>query len=120
MLLVDEDFRGLEDWGFNQGKVGVSDKSSEEPDEWLLELIVALGRDIVVLEVLLSVESDLLGLDLSVLNVNLVSNENDGDVLANSDEIFVPLGYVLIGNSRADVEHDNSAVSTDATIMVNT
>lgn len=75
------------------------DESSEEPDEGLLELVVGLGRDIVVLEVLLSVEGDLLGLDLSVLNVDLVSNKNDGDVLADSHEILVPLGYVLIGDS---------------------
>ena len=61
------------------------DKSSEEPDEWLLELVVALGRNIVVLKILLSVESDLLGLDLSVLDVDLVADKDDGDVLTDSD-----------------------------------
>ena len=90
------------------------DESAKEPDEGLLELIVALGRDVVVLEILLSVESDLLGLYLAVLNVDLVSDQNDGHVLTDSDQIFVPLGDVLIGDSGADVEHDDSAVSTDA------
>lgn len=75
------------------------DESSEEPDEWLFELIVRFGGNIVVLKVLLSVESDLLGLDFSVLNIDLVSNQDDGDVLANSDEILVPLGNILVGNS---------------------
>ena len=75
------------------------DESSEEPDEGLLELIVGLGGDIIVLEVLLSVESDLLGLNLSVLDIDLVTDEGDGDVLTDSDEILVPLGHVLVGNS---------------------
>lgn len=64
-------------------------------------------------------ESDLLGLHLSVLDVNLVANENDGDVLANSDEILVPLGNVLVSDSRADVEHDDSAIASNATMMLN-
>ena len=77
----------MKDWGFNEDQVGVSNKSSQEPDEGLLKLIVALGRDIVVLEVLLSVESDLLSLDLSVLDIDLVSNQDDRNVLTDSDEI---------------------------------
>jgi hypothetical protein len=83
----------------NNLKINLPNESSEEPDEGFLELIVRLGRNIVVLEILLSVESNLLGLDLSVLNIDLVSNENDGDVLTDSDEILVPLGDILVGNS---------------------
>ena len=90
------------------------DKSSEEPDEGLFELIVALSRDIVVLKVLLSVESDLLGLDLSVLNVDLVTNEDDGNVLADTDEILVPLGNILVSDAGAHIEHDDCAVSANA------
>jgi len=125
LLLINSDFRGLENWSLNEGQVGVTktainksahlpDKSAEEPDEGLFELVVRLGRDIVVLEVLLSVESDLLGLNLSVLDVNLVSDENNGNVLANADEILVPLGNILVGDARAHIEHDDGAVSTDA------
>jgi hypothetical protein len=79
--------------------IGLPDESSKEPDEGLLELIVALSRDIVVLQVLLSVESDLLGLDFSVLDIDLVSNKDDWNVLADSDEILVPFGNILIGDS---------------------
>lgn len=93
------------------------DESSKEPDEWLLKLIVWLGWDIVVLEVLLSVESDLLGLDFSVLDIDLVSYENNGDVFADSDEILVPLWYVLIGDSWAHIEHDDTRVSSNAIKM---
>jgi hypothetical protein len=39
------------------------------------------------LEVLLAVECDGLGLDLALLDVDLVTAEDDGDVLADTDEI---------------------------------
>lgn len=38
-----------------------------EPKEGLLEVVVGLGTDVVVLEVLLAVESDVLGLHLTFL-----------------------------------------------------
>lgn len=68
-------------------QLGVANELAGEPEEGLLEVVVGLGGDVVVLKVLLSVESDGLGLDLSLLHVDLVTAENDGDVLANSDEI---------------------------------
>ena len=89
------------------------DKSAEKPDEGLFELIVRLGRDVVVLKILLSVENNLLGLNFAVLNVDLVSNENDGDVLADSDEILVPLGHILVGDAGAHIKHDDSAISAN-------
>jgi len=39
------------------------------------------------LEVLLSVESNGLGLHLSLLDVNLVTGENDRNILANADQV---------------------------------
>ena len=74
-------------------------ESSEEPDEGLLELIIALGGDIVVLQTLLAVEGNLLGLHLAIFHVDLVANEADGNIIADSDEILVPLGHVLVGDS---------------------
>lgn len=65
----------------------VSDKLTGQPEERLLEVVVGLGGDVVVLKVLLSVEGDGLGLDLSLLDINLVSGQNDWDVLADSDQI---------------------------------
>ncbi len=59
-------------------------------------------------------ESDLLGLDLSVLDVDFVAYEDNWDALTNSDQVLVPLRYILVGDSRADVEHDDAAVATDA------
>jgi hypothetical protein len=49
----------------------------------LLEVVVALGRNFVVLEALLPVEGHHLGLHLPVLHVHLVATQDDRDVLAN-------------------------------------
>lgn len=65
----------------------VTDKLPGEPEERLLEVVVGLGRNVVVLEVLLAVEGDGLGLDLALLHVDLVSSEDDWDVLAHTDEV---------------------------------
>ena len=73
--------------GGNELQSGVANELAGQPQEGLLEVVVGLGGDIVVLQVLLSVEGDGLGLDLSLLDVDLVAAEDDGDVLANADEI---------------------------------
>lgn len=65
----------------------VADQLASKPEEGLLEVVVGLGGDIVVLEVLLAVEGDSLGLHLTLLNINLVTGENDGDILADTGKI---------------------------------
>ena len=68
-------------------KTLVADQLSCEPEEGLLEVVVGLGGDIVVLEVLLPVECDRLGLDLALLHIDLVTAQNNGNVLADTDEV---------------------------------
>jgi hypothetical protein len=112
-VFVKLDLGGSKDGCLSEGEVGVVDETAEEPHEGFLELVVGLGRDVVVLEVLLAVESDLLGLDLAVLDVNLVSDKNNGDVFADTCKILEPLGDVRVGDAGADIEHDDAAVSSD-------
>lgn len=68
-------------------KLGVASKLASEPKEGLLKVVVGLGGNVVVLEVLLAVEGDGLGLDLALLHVDLVTGEDDRDVLADTDEV---------------------------------
>ena len=68
-------------------ELGVANELAGEPEEGLLEVVVGLGGNVVVLEVLLAVEGDGLGLDLALLHVDLVTGEDDGDVLADTDEV---------------------------------
>ena len=55
--------------------------------ERFFKVVVALSRDFIVLQILLSVECNLLCLDLPVLHVNLVSTKDNGYVL--TDPIIV-------------------------------
>lgn len=65
----------------------VANQFAGQPEEWLLEVVVGLGRDIVVLKVLLAVEGNGLGLDLALLNVHLVAAEDDGNILADTNKV---------------------------------
>ena len=113
LVLGDVNLTGSEQRSLRKCKLGIASQSTEEPHEWLLELVVALGRDIVVLEVLLAVESNLLGLHFTVTHIDFVTDEDDGDGLANTGQILVPLGHVGVGDAGANVEHDDTALATD-------
>jgi hypothetical protein len=63
--------------------VGLPNKLASKVQKRLLIVVVALGRDLMILKILLSVESDLLWLHLPVLDINLVATENNGDVLTH-------------------------------------
>lgn len=58
-------------------------------------------------------EGDFLGLNLAVLDVDLIAAENDGDVVADTNKILVPVGDVLVGDARGDIEHDDGALAAD-------
>ena len=89
--LVDCDLGRSKSWCGHKLERAVSDQFPSKPEERLLEVVVGLCRDVVVLEVLLSVESDGLCLDLPLLHIDLVAAENDWDVFANSDDITYTL-----------------------------
>jgi hypothetical protein len=81
----------------------VADEFPGEPEERLLEVVVGLGGDVVVLQVLLSVEGDGLCLDLALLHVDLVAGEDDGDVLADTDQVTCRL---LVMHRISEVSRD--------------
>lgn len=74
-------------WVEKSYQLGVADQLASEPQEGLFEVVVGLGGDVVVLEVLLAVEGDGLGLHLTLLDIDLVTAQHDGDTLADTDEI---------------------------------
>jgi len=118
--LVDLDLWGSKGGCGDKLELSVADELPCEPEERLLEVVVGLGRDVVVLEVLLAVESDGLGLDLALLNINLVTCEDDWDVLADTDKVTVPVGDVLVGDAGSDVEHDDTALAVDVVTISET
>lgn len=72
------------------------------------------------MKVLLSVESDRLGFDFTVLDVDLVAAQHNGYVLAHTHEILVPCGHVLVGDTRRDVEHDDGALALNVVAVAQT
>lgn len=47
------------------------------------------------------------------LDVNLVPAQHDGDVFTDTLEITMPVGHILVGDSRCDVKHDDATLSLD-------
>ena len=79
--------------------------------EGFFEVVVTLGRDIVVLEVLLAVELDILGLDSPVFAVNFVTAQHNGDLcFAHPYNILVPVRNALVCDTTCDVEHDDGGL----------
>ena len=72
-------------------QIWVANKFSCQPQEWLLEIVIGLGGDVVILEILLAMKSYCLCLDLALLHVDLVAGEDDGDLLANTNKITYTL-----------------------------
>jgi len=98
----------------------VTNEFSSEPEERLLEVVVRLGRNVVVLEVLLAVEGDSLCLDLALLDIDLVSGQNNGDVFANADKIAMPVWNVFVGDTGGDIKHDDAALAVDIVAIAQT
>lgn len=58
-------------------------------------------------------ESNLSGFDFSVLLIDFVTDQDDGDVVADSGKVLVPLGNVFVGDSGGDVEHEDSSIGAN-------
>ena len=111
--LIDLDLGRLKRGGSHKLQALVADQFSREPQEGFLEVVVGLGADVVVLQVLLAVEGDGLGLDFALFDVDLVAGEHDGNVLADAHQVAVPVGHVLVGDARGHIEHDDAALPVD-------
>ena len=118
--LVNLDLRRSKGRGGYKLKGRVANELSSEPKERLLEVVVGFGRNVIVLKVLLSVESNCLCLDLSLLDIDLVTTEHDRDVFTDTDEITVPVGNVLVSNTGGDIEHDDAALTIDVVSVTET
>ena len=83
-------------------------------------MIVRLGRNVIILKGLLTVESDLFSLDFAIFHVDLVAYQTDWDHIANTSEILVPLGDVLVGDSGGDIEHDDTTLASNVVAVTKT
>ena len=112
-LLIKVKFRRLQGRRLHEVKLIVPRQLPRQPEKWLLKVVVRFSRNVIVLQVLLPMEGDLLRLDLTVLDFYLVPREDDGDILADTGEIAMPVGNVFVSDSGRDVEHDDGALALD-------
>lgn len=54
------------------------------------------------------------------LNIDLVSTQDNGDVLADTLEVAMPVGHVLVGDTGGDIEHDDTALALDVVAITET
>lgn len=78
----------------------VADQLSRKPQERLFKVVVGFRGDVVVLEVLFAVEDDRFRLDFPLLHINFVADEDDGDVLANANQITLTASGIMKYVSR--------------------
>ena len=55
----------------------------------------------------------LLCLDLSVLDVHLVTTQHNGYTVTDMFQVAVPQGNVVVRHPRCDIEHDDGTMSLD-------
>ena len=65
------------------------------------------------LKVLLSVEGDRLCFHFPVLDVYFVATQYNGYVLAHSYQVPVPVGNILVGDTRRHIKHNDGTLSLD-------
>ena len=54
------------------------------------------------------------------LDINLVTAKNDGDVFAHPLEVTMPVGDVLVCDTRSHVEHDDTTLTLDVVSITET
>ena len=54
------------------------------------------------------------------LDVDLVSAEDNGNVFADTDQVSVPVGDILVRDARGDVKHDDGALALDVVAVSQT
>jgi len=119
-LSVNFDGWGCESWCGYKFQTRVSDQLSGQPEEWFLEVVIRFCRNVIVLQILFSVECDRFCFDLALLNVDFVTGEYNGDVFADANKVTVPVGNILVGDTGGHIEHDHSALAVDVVSITQT
>jgi hypothetical protein len=101
LCLVDLDFGRSKSGRSDEIELRIADEFSGQPEEGLLKIVVGLGRNVVVLQVLLAMEGDGLRLDLALLDVDLVAAEDDGNVFADTDKVTCEILSVQLSRCGA-------------------
>jgi len=98
----------------------IANQFSSKPKEGLLKVVIGLGRDLEVLDALLPVEGHGGGLDLPLLDIDLVPAEHNRNIFTDAFKIAMPVGNVLIGDAGRDVKHYDATLALDVVAIAET
>ena len=65
-------------------------------------------------------KNDGLCFDFPILDIDFISAEYNGNVFAHANQIAVPVGDILVGDSCRDVEHNDSTLALDVVAVAKT
>lgn len=65
-------------------------------------------------------EGDAFGLDFSILNIDLVSDQNHWDVFTNTDQITMPVRYILVSDTSGYIKHNYGTMSLNIVSVAKT
>jgi hypothetical protein len=51
------------------------------------------------------------------LDINLVTTEDNRNVFTNTDKITMPVGDVLVSNSRGNIKHNDSTLTLNTIVI---
>lgn len=105
--------RGIDGDLLDQVQGPVAEHEFEKVEEWFLDIVVRLRAHFNICDVFLTVKSYLLGFHFSVLHINLVSDQDDGNVPSNSDEITVPNRRFFVRVTGCDIEEEKCTRGVD-------
>ena len=57
---------------------------------------------------------------MTYLDIDLVTTQNDGNVFTNTLEVSVPIGNVLVSDTRSNVEHDDTTLALNVVTVTET
>lgn len=115
--VVDGGLSGQKSGLLNQGELLVLAQLAKKVDEGLLVVVVRLDGDLVVGKGLTAMVVDLLGGNLTLSNVDLVSAKNNGDAGADTLDITMPVRDVSVGKTISNVEHDDGGLASNVVAL---
>lgn len=120
LVHVKLDLRRSKGRGLDEAALRVIGELLGNVEEWSFEVVVALGGDIVVLQVLSAVEDNMFRLDLALFAVDLVTAQNNRDSFTGTEDILVPDRHVLVSDTRSHIEHKNTSLTANVVTITKT
>lgn len=90
----------------------ISNQFAKYVQKGLCALIVRRRWDIIILQILFTMKHYVFRLHLPINHISFISHQHNGNTIAHSHQIFIPIWNLSIGCPRREVEHYDGCVGT--------